>query len=129
MLHLESFRIQSNYPAIRVFGVPEPILFRHPWRSNKADARAGRNRNRYREGEICTVPKLTLQQILTGKPEPVNRSLQGRKSPNNPFLQANGHDPSGSESYGINQPLRHPMFVGYRDNKPIYAGSRLFVLY
>lgn len=29
---------------------------------------------------------------------------------------------------GENRPLARPMFLGYRDNKPLYGGARLFTL-
>lgn len=74
------------------------------------------------------MSKLILHQILSGKPEPFQKSLP-RKPFKNPFLQGYGLNAGAPSDQGVNQPLRHPMFVGYRDNKPIYAGSRLFVLY
>jgi hypothetical protein len=75
------------------------------------------------------MSKLILQQILSGRTEPVRTSEQERRPPKNPFMAASNYGQTPVEGYGVNQPLRHPMFVGYRDNKPIYAGSRLFVLY
>ncbi len=44
-------------------------------------------------------------------------------------MAASGFNAVPDSDIGVNQPLNHPMFVGYRDNKAIYAGSRLFVLY
>lgn len=75
------------------------------------------------------MSKLILQQIMSGKTQPIRTTSQEGRPLNNPFLKANQLTDLGTSEYGVNQPLRHPMFVGYRDNKPIYAGSRLFVLY
>lgn len=76
------------------------------------------------------MSKLILQQILSGRPTPVPSLNRESQPPKNPFLQANGLNQTLNQAeYGVNRPLRHPMFVGYRDNKAIYAGSRLFVLY
>lgn len=75
------------------------------------------------------MSKLLLQQILSGKPEPVRSAMSDRQPPKNPFMQASGLHESVTSEIGVNRPLRHPLFVGYRNNKPIYAGSRLFVLY
>lgn len=48
----------------------------------------------------------------------------------NPFMLAmNSDSPEFKTIYGINKPLEKPMFVGYHDNKPIYGGNRLFILY
>jgi hypothetical protein len=75
------------------------------------------------------MSKLLLQHILSGKPQPVQSTTGERRPAKNPFMQANGSNEAIMAEIGVNQPLRHPMFVGYRNNKPIYAGSRLFVLY
>ncbi len=74
------------------------------------------------------MSKMILQQIMSGRPAPVQPAVSQQRTAKNPFMQANGFNVS-NDDIGVNQPLRHPMFVGYRDNKPIYAGSRLFVLY
>lgn len=49
----------------------------------------------------------------------------------NPFMVAINNDSKDfEETYGKNKPLNKPMFLGYdEDNKAIYGGSRLFVLY
>lgn len=48
----------------------------------------------------------------------------------NPFMIAmDSENPQFMGYYGVNRPLKQPMFFGYRDNKPLYGGSRLFVLY
>lgn len=76
------------------------------------------------------MSKLLLKQILSGKPEPIRPiAATERRGPKNPFLPGNSNNPALAQEVGVNMPLRHPLFVGYRDNKPIYAGSRLFVLY
>ncbi len=75
------------------------------------------------------MSNLILQHILSGKTLPVQKSGPNYHPPTNPFLRANGSQYGENSNLGLNQPLRNPMFVGYRDNKPIYAGSRLFVLY
>jgi hypothetical protein len=50
----------------------------------------------------------------------------------NPFSNA---FPQGALTYlnanqavGINKPLSRPAFLGYRNDKPIYVGTRLFVM-
>lgn len=48
----------------------------------------------------------------------------------NPFMAAMNQDSADFQSaYGVNRPLPKPMFLGYRDNKALYGGSRLFILY
>ncbi|MBY0404384.1 MAG: hypothetical protein K2X66_10840 [Cyanobacteria bacterium] len=48
----------------------------------------------------------------------------------NPFMMANDiENPNFMGYYGVNRPLKEPMFMGYRDDKPLYGGSRLFILY
>ncbi len=75
------------------------------------------------------MSKLLLQQILSGQIKPVSAPQTEQQPRKNPFLQGSGSNGDSSQEQGVNRPLRHPLFVGYRDNKPIYAGSRLFVLY
>lgn len=49
---------------------------------------------------------------------------------NNPFMAAQyNQSPEFLSELGKNRPLAKPMFLGYRDNKALYGGSRLFVLY
>jgi len=50
---------------------------------------------------------------------------------NNPFMVAYGQANNNTlmQTFGQNKPLRQPMLLGYRDNKPLLVGSRLFVLY
>lgn len=48
----------------------------------------------------------------------------------NPFMAALNTDSAEfKETYGVNRPLEKPMFLGYRDDKPMFGGSRLFILY
>ncbi len=75
------------------------------------------------------MSKMFLQQILSGKTEPVRIAEREQRPQRNPFLQSGIMNENANQEQGVNRPLRHPLFVGYRDNKPIYAGSRLFVLY
>ncbi len=75
------------------------------------------------------MSKLWMQQILPGLSQPVSKPSFGTRTSQNPFARSGGVGQSMPNEPGLNQPLRNPMFVGYRDNKPIYAGSRLYVLY
>lgn len=79
------------------------------------------------------MSKMLLQKILSGtvvKPQPVVPKQNGESPVKNPFLQNQSLDTDKNVGeYGVNRPLKQAMFVGYRDDKPIYAGSRLFVLY
>ena len=70
-----------------------------------------------------------LKQILSGKTESVSSFNPNSATRKNPFLQGQAKGAFDNPDVGVNQPLHHPMFVGYRDNKAIFAGSRLFVLY
>ena len=48
----------------------------------------------------------------------------------NPFMTALKPDSHAyRETYGVNRPLDKPIFVGYHNNKALYAGSKLFILY
>lgn len=48
----------------------------------------------------------------------------------NPFLTAMNNDTEDfKDMYGVNRPLGKPMFLGYREDEAIFAGSRLFILY
>jgi len=52
------------------------------------------------------------------------------KHGNNPFMLAMNTDSKAFETaYGKNQPLDKPMFLGYDNNRALYGGARLFVLY
>lgn len=57
-------------------------------------------------------------------------ALGPNKTRYNPFLAAmDSNSPGFREMYGVNRPLDQPMFLGYRDEQPMYGGSRLFLLY
>jgi hypothetical protein len=61
---------------------------------------------------------------------PVGSGASSGKKPYNPFLSAlDTNSPEFREMYGVNRPFAQPAFLGYRDNQPIYGGSRLFILY
>lgn len=48
----------------------------------------------------------------------------------NPFMTGlNTESQAFKDNYGVNKPLKEAMFLGYRDEQPIFAGSRLFILY
>ncbi|MCA9841862.1 MAG: hypothetical protein KC475_07035 [Cyanobacteria bacterium HKST-UBA03] len=71
-----------------------------------------------------------LKQLLPNLPK-LKPALPTTTGGGNPFLQpSTNHIWSSNPSIGKNQPLKNPLFVGYnkKDNTPIYAGSRLFVL-
>lgn len=53
-----------------------------------------------------------------------------RQAANNPFMVgANSQHPRFTEMYGKNTPLQQDIFLGYRNEKALYGGSRLFILY
>jgi hypothetical protein len=59
----------------------------------------------------------------------VSANTTGRKS-YNPFLTALNPDSEGfREMYGVNRPFAQPIFLGYHGDTPVYAGSRLCILY
>ncbi len=70
---------------------------------------------------------------LPGPISPISAAQRGlgQSDPNkNPFMIAmNPDNPEFMGYYGVNRPLKQPMFFGYQDNKPLYGGSRLFILY
>ncbi len=70
-----------------------------------------------------------LKQVFSGQVNPITKPTQNFQSRKNPFLQASGMQGVHPDEIGVNQPLHHPMFVGYKNDKAIFAGSRLFVLY
>lgn len=70
--------------------------------------------------KLPTLP----QQAVTQQPTP-----QGNNQ-NNPFMIGMNRDnPQFMGYYGVNRPLKEPMFLGYKDNKALYGGSKLFILY
>lgn len=77
-------------------------------------------------------PSLLNRLMTSATTTPANTAYLNPQA--NPFLRplstptpAKPNIPT--QEVGVNQPLKHPLFVGYRDDKPVYAGSRLFVLY
>ena len=68
---------------------------------------------------------------MPSKVLPVPQAKYQQQSPqDNPFLLANNSEhPMFMGTYGVNRPLAKPMFLGYKDDKPLYGGSRLFILY
>ncbi len=59
---------------------------------------------------------------------PVSVNAQTKRY--NPFLTAMNNDSEEfREMYGVNRPLSKPMFLGYKEDEAIFAGSRLFILY
>ena len=71
--------------------------------------------------------KATLPSIATA---PVTTSTGASAKRGNPFLTAmNTESAEFRESYGVNKPLKEAMFLGYRDEKPVFGGGRLFILY
>lgn len=61
---------------------------------------------------------------------PVNLGAGSSTQRYNPFMTALNTDSKAfKDTYGVNRPLEKPMFLGYRDDKPLFGGSRLFILY
>lgn len=81
-----------------------------------------------------TNPKITVRNALpTAYMNPVS-PLEGQfgqsQQQGNPFMTALKPESSGyKDTYGVNRPLDKPMFLGYRDNKALYGGAKLFILY
>ncbi|MEB3287979.1 MAG: hypothetical protein VKJ04_10805, partial [Vampirovibrionales bacterium] len=51
----------------------------------------------------------------------------GSPQQHNPFMSAlKPESRDYKEMYGVNRPLDKPMFLGYRDNKALYGGAKLF---
>ena len=46
----------------------------------------------------------------------------------NPFTINGPLVPNGTAVFGVNQPLAKPLFFGYHNNQPLYAGEKLYVL-
>jgi hypothetical protein len=71
--------------------------------------------------------KATTASLATA---PVSSGFGGSTQRYNPFMTALNTDSKAfKENYGVNRPLEKPMFLGYRDDKPLFGGSRLFILY
>ncbi len=61
---------------------------------------------------------------------PVNSKTTNARKGYNPFMAGlNADSAEFKENYGQNKPLKEAMFLGYRDNQPVFGGSRLFILY
>ncbi len=61
---------------------------------------------------------------------PVATQMGAGKKQYNPFLIASKTDGDDlKDVYGVNRPLSKPMFLGYRDDKAMFGGNRLFILY
>ncbi|WP_303673016.1 hypothetical protein [Vampirovibrio chlorellavorus] len=70
--------------------------------------------------------KATLPSLAT----PAVTSSTGSTKRSNPFMTAmNPDSPEFREQYGVNKPLKDAMFLGYRDDQPVFGGNRLFILY
>lgn len=82
---------------------------------------------------------LFLQKLFHGKepvaqlPAPIPASLpqtSDQPKAHNPFMIAMNRDSQEfHNTYGVNRPLKQPMFLGYRNEKALYGGTRLFILY
>jgi hypothetical protein len=74
------------------------------------------------QGKLNNVSAPTSLQEVT--------SLAPRESigSNNPFLLAQNSTSFRYRKIGVNEPLEKPMFLGYREEKPLYGGARLFIL-
>ncbi len=81
---------------------------------------------------------LFLQKMFPAKP--ANKPMTVAPTTNfKPFSSQSGHNPfmvamqgdskAFESSYGKNQPLAKPMFLGYDNDRALYGGSKLFVLY
>lgn len=67
--------------------------------------------------------------ITTGAVQPAKVN-PARSNHHNPFLTAlNPDSPEFKTTYGVNRPMQKPMFLGYRNDQPLFGGSRLFILY
>jgi hypothetical protein len=76
------------------------------------------------------TPNPAVSKSLPAMPAAVVSAAGGSTKRYNPFLSALDNDSvEFKEVYGVNKPLSKPMFLGYRDDKPVFGGSRLFILY
>ncbi len=75
-----------------------------------------------------TQPPAQTKQVLA--PVHINTGDPATQNKRNPFLSAMNTDTKEfRDVYGVNRPLNKPMFLGYRDDKALYGGSKLFILY
>jgi hypothetical protein len=81
-------------------------------------------------GSIKANSKAPAQQALPALPMAPVATAGNPSKRYNPFLTALNTDSTDfKDVYGVNRPLAKPMFLGYRDDKALYGGSRLFILY
>jgi hypothetical protein len=70
----------------------------------------------------ASTPSIATTPVVTGMGAKTKRY--------NPFLTAlNSDSQEFKDIYGVNRPLDKPMFLGYRNDQPIFGGGRLFILY
>ncbi len=80
------------------------------------------NGNPFTKAVKATLPSLATPAITSSTGTSTKRS--------NPFMTAMNTDSAEfREQYGVNKPLKDAMFLGYRDDQPVFGGSRLFILY
>jgi hypothetical protein len=74
----------------------------------------------------ATPPMATLGAISgVARPSTVlSKAITG----NNPFLLAQTDPAKQLDQLGKNLPFAKPIFLGYKDDKALYGGSKLFVL-
>lgn len=78
--------------------------------------------NPFAKAVKSTLPSLAAPAVTS--------SMGSSSKRGNPFLTAMNTDSTEfRDSYGVNKPLSEAMFLGYRDAKPVFAGSKLFILY
>jgi len=81
---------------------------------------------------LNTTPALKKARQLSSPvaPTPVTSFTPPTSPGDNPFMIAlNPDNTNYQEYYGVNRPLKKPMFLGYRGNQSLYGGSKLFILY
>jgi hypothetical protein len=61
---------------------------------------------------VPTLPRANPSAVSGGNPFAINGPLV----------------PNGTAVFGVNQPLAKPLFLGYHNNQPLYAGEKLYVL-
>jgi hypothetical protein len=78
--------------------------------------------NPFAKAVRSTLPSLAAAPITT--------STGANSKRGNPFLSAMNTDSQEfKDSYGVNKPLKEAMFLGYRDDQPVFGGGKLFILY
>ena len=80
--------------------------------------------------KTLTTPQKAVQKSTPALPMVTPNPMTAGQKQQNPFMIAMKTDSAEfRETYGVNKPLEKPMFLGYRENKALYGGSRLFILY